>query len=364
MRLVTSPVCLRTMMPSDPAVPGFDAAGLLRKGRLLLTAILVFACWTALAQAQQYTSIVVFGDSLSDTGNDAVLTLHKYLIPVPAAIPGLEDYTYGRFTDGPDTWPATTKYKGVWVEQLAGMLPAHPAVSASLLGGRDYAYGFAETGSGTGVFTLNSSGTEYVTIHNVGQQITDYLATHPKIDSHTLFIVWSGAIDVLYASGPEDVVKAAIDQAGNVQRLIQAGATHILVPNLPPLGATPRFNTMPSEAATATEGAILFNDTLSASLDVVEALEFWHFPHVYRLNVYSLFNSVIASPQNYGLTDVKDMSQGVLTVNPDEYLFWDNLHPTTHGHDILALAALKLVDPAQCAMESAPWMQPTCEAVP
>jgi hypothetical protein len=56
----------------------------------------------AAAKAPEFTSIVVFGDSLSDTGNVAHLTYDKYgaRIPGPAA-----DYTDGRFTDGFDTLP-------------------------------------------------------------------------------------------------------------------------------------------------------------------------------------------------------------------------------------------------------------------
>ena len=42
----------------------------------------------------------------------------------------------------------------------------------------------------------------------------------------------------------------------------------------------------------------------------------------------------------------------MLTVNPDTYLFWDDIHPTTRGHDILALDALSLIEPSLC--ETAP----------
>jgi len=31
------------------------------------------------------------------------------------------------------------------------------------------------------------------------------------------------------------------------------------------------------------------------------------------------------------------------TVDPDTYLFWDDLHPTTKGHDILAQTAASLI---------------------
>jgi phospholipase/lecithinase/hemolysin len=54
-----------------------------------------------------------------------------------------------------------------------------------------------------------------------------------------------------------------------------------------------------------------------------------------------LFNNVVASPSKYSLVDVTASSQGI-DVDPDTYLFWDGLHPTTHGHSILAVAADKM----------------------
>ena len=52
-------------------------------------------------------------------------------------------------------------------------------------------------------------------------------------------MVRGGAIDLLYATSPDDVIKAAINQAINIQRLVDAGATDFIVPNLPPLGLVP-----------------------------------------------------------------------------------------------------------------------------
>ncbi len=36
-------------------------------------------------------------------------------------------------------------------------------------------------------------------------------------------------------------------------------------------------------------------------------------------------------------------AQGAYTVDPDTYLFWDDLHPTTKGHEILAQTAASLL---------------------
>jgi phospholipase/lecithinase/hemolysin len=315
-----------------------------RPRRVLLRVFttMLFACSAVLTYAQEYTSIVVFGDSLSDTGNVADLTQAKYGVRIPGPD---ADYTDGRFTDGTDTVPAAHNYFGVWVEQLAASFPSKPVVKASLDGGTDYAYGFATTGSGTGVFTFGPSDSLFVNVDNIGQQITDYLATKPRIHEKTLFIVWGGAIDVLYATSTADVINAAVNQAVNVQRLVDAGATEFIIPNLPPLGAVPRLNGSPTTSIPATEASALYNQTLSAGLALVRRFNPGRHLNLVQLNVFGLFNQIISAPSKYSLVNVTDSSQGNYTLNPDTYLFWDDLHPTTRGHNILAVSAAKLLAP-------------------
>ena len=325
---------------------------------LALTALVLFGV-SAVVHGQGYTSIVVFGDSLSDTGNVADLFQASYGVRVPSPI---VDYTNGRFTDGTDTFPPAINARGVWVEQLAAMLPAKPTIKNSLEGGTNYAYGFAETKGGTSALTVSALNmTVSVNVDNLGLQITHYLATHPKITSKTLFVVWGGANDVLEATGASAVSSAAINEAGDIQRLIDAGATQFLIPNLPPLGAIPRLNGLGSTSVMGTEASLLYNGTLSASLDVLQWINFFRRPTFYRLDVFKLFSKVIASPSSFYLANVYSPAQ-LQRVNPDTYLFWDDLHPTTHGHTLLALAALKLIDPGTCAAETV--TLPACESVP
>jgi phospholipase/lecithinase/hemolysin len=314
----------------------------------VLPALLVLVTAVAVP-AQQYTKIVVFGDSLSDTGNDAVLSFLQFHVPIPGPA---ADYTFGRFTDGPDTLPPAMNYFGVWVEQLAAALPSHPMVVASLEGGTNYAYGFAKTGSGTTLLTFGP-GDEFIYVENVGQQIDDYLATHPTIDNHTLFVVWAGANDVLEAGSARDVVDGALGEVQDIQRLIHAGATQFLVPNLPPLGLVPRFNTSATAAATANEASALYNTTLDAGVSLLPLLNFGRHLTITRLNTFSLLKQIVASPGSYGLSDVTGSSQAMV-VDPDTYLFWDDLHPTTHGHNIVAMDALELIEPAGCVIEVGP----------
>ncbi len=325
----------------QPLIPSYSTRTHAPRRFLGLLSALVFTFAAVLAHAQDFTSIVIFGDSLSDTGNVAHLTEAKYgvRIPGPAA-----DYTDGRFTDGYDTVPAAENYLGVWIEQLAAMLPSRPVIKNSLDGGTDYAYGFATTGKGTGVFTFGPSDSLSVNVNNIGQQISDYLATHPNINDKTLFVVWGGAIDVLYATSSNDVISAAINQANNIQRLIEAGATHFIVPNLPPLGLVPRLNGSPATSAPATQASVLYNDVLASGIAILRDFNPHRHFDLVQLDVFALFNRIVAAPARYSLVDISTSSQGIPTIDPDTFLFWDDLHPTTRGHNILAHTAKRELD--------------------
>jgi outer membrane lipase/esterase len=339
------PLDLKTL-PNEPAAPAdhFVRTSAHRPLRLSVAAALVFTLIAGVASAQRYTSIVVFGDSLSDTGNDAALTQAKYGFRFPGNEPSFPaDYTDGRFTDGMDTIPAAQNYFGVWIEQLAATLPAKPPIKASLEGGENYAYGFAFTGNGTTDFIFDPTHGLFITVNNVGQQVSDYLATHPKIDDKTLFVVWAGANDVINATSSKVIIDAAVDQAINVQRLAEAGATQFIVPNLPNLGAIPRFNGSPVTSVPATKATVLYNTVLKAGVDIVSLAN--PGAKIVQFDVYGLITKVLASPAKYGLVDVTDSSQGNYVINPDTYLFWDDLHPTTKGHNILAQAAGSLLAP-------------------
>lgn len=311
---------------------------------------LLLACAAIVAVAQDsvhtppYTTIVVFGDSLSDTGNFAHLTQAKYGVRIPGPI---ADYTDGRFTDGADTEPAAQDFFGLWIEQFAAMLPSKPVIKDSLDGGTNYAYGFATTGNGTGMVNFGPENSLFINVDNIGQQITDYLGTRPKINGKVLFVVWGGAIDVLDATSSNEVIAAAIQEGLDIQRLIDAGATQFIIPNLPPLGAIPRLNGSPVASAAATQASVLYNDVLAQALAILRDFNRGKHLTFFQVDVFALFNQIVASPAAFSLEDVTDSSQGV-PVDPDTFLFWDDLHPTTRGHNILAITVDGVVDPRDC----------------
>lgn len=123
-----------------------------------------------------------------------------------------------------------------------------------------------------------------------------------------------------------------------VDDLISAGATNILVPNLPDIGDTPLILAGGEPAPTdATARTLLFNDTLSSGLDSLSGA------NIITLDVFSLTLDTITNPAAYGLTNVDDVCYtgpitgggGTICANPDEYLYWDGFHPTATAHNTL-----------------------------
>lgn len=293
----------------------------------------------ALAAGQiPYQSIYVFGDSLSDTGNlyarvrSATFGLYSY--------PSPPEYTRYRFTNGPDVQPAGSAFNGVWHEQLADALGV-PRATHSIAGGSNFAFGGATTGSGVERFYL------FVTSDNLATQTSSYLQRPGTAPQDALFAVWAGGNDLINAATASGATSTTIAAAGqtalnnlqaSINTLLGDGARGILWPNLPPLDQTPTGQALsPSlRSALATASAQFRADWEMRIGDLAVQNPSVSFIGV---DVYGLFAELSADPTRYGLTNVTGMAVGQ-PVAPDEYLFWDDLHPTTRGHNLLAQAAL------------------------
>ncbi len=256
----------------------------------------------------QINQLVVFGDSLSDNGNASIATLGLY--PGP-------NYAPGERTDGANTTPKTTGPFGLWEEQLAaktGLSNPQPF----LAGGNNYAIAAADTGSG---------------ISSVSNQLNFFAAAHPTgAPSNALYTVWAGANDIFDSMSP---VTAADNLDADIQKLHAGGAKYFLWLNLPPLGNTPfgYSNHLVNPLDQATNA---FNAEWAVDLGKLQSQGI----QVVGVNVDILFNQIAADPAAYGFTDIKNSAQGLAGVNPNDYLFWDDVHPTTAGNALVADLAL------------------------
>ena len=219
--------------------------------RIALPCLIALVCGlSAFAQqpAPAFSQIIVFGDSLSDTGNvrDRTDGASGGLVDYPS---GTFNYSDGRWTNSSDTDPASPTYVGVWHEQLAHTFLSIPAATYSLGGGTNYAFGGATTKDGTHEEVVVSPpffGDVTITIDDMGKQMDDYLAAHP-IDPNALYVVWGGGNDLFDDDSAANVTATAARAAALMSRLATAGAQYIMVPNVPPLGDIPKYANDPAK---------------------------------------------------------------------------------------------------------------------
>lgn len=303
------------------------------------------------AQAQQFSSVVSFGDSLTDAGNVGALN---------GLPPG------SSFTTNPDPTYAQLLSLFLGNGAQSNNSPLIPGSSA----GTNYAYGgacaisngsaIATTIPGVPTFTCaNSPGSFSLTT-----QFGTYLSAHGgAADPNALYTYWAGANDILSAQGiatayvlgggnpanASTIVQTIVGQAGataigQIAALQNAGAKTIVVFNLPDLGRTPlNVNTANQAGASAltTVYNLQFNGGLANLKDGIVAI-----------NTYALFNEILANPSAYGFTNTtgKACVGSSLACGPASsgypyapssatYLFADDIHPSGRAHALLANVA-------------------------
>lgn len=189
--------------------------------KIIRSLVAIVALATSLSATSLYagpfSALYVFGDSLSDNGNDLFIT--GGTIPKGGDLLTQGSHYYqGRFSNGPN-----------YADQLASMLGV--PLSASLMGGTDYAYGGART--------------NYVRpdllpfgAKSFNDQILDYTTNNANADSQALYTLWIGAndmSDVLSRRNPAGSLNAAIDVAVTgvfdaIMDLSSIGAKNFLIP--------------------------------------------------------------------------------------------------------------------------------------
>ena len=319
--------------------------------------------------------VVVFGDSLADTGNTWQLT--RYLngvgdkpwfydelfstgwrwLPM-GRIVGItppQGYYHGRFSNGP--------LAGELLMDMLGMDASDPDAMQNLAFGGSWTVSSRRFLSSWASMTWDSSVStpEWIS-HLVGghakwllpsaTEIVDwYLRRNPVLDDETMYILESGAND--YQNLYWDVDTLVEEQASIMRRLIEAGARHISWGTLPNLTFTPCFKG--SKNIERVEG--LLHQHNQKIIDAKNALVL-EYPEVKItfIDGYTAMQLFFDNADSFGFA-VKDkgctninipgcpLEGGVsiqkgdgMTVcsNPDEYFFWDSMHPTTRAYEHMA----------------------------
>jgi outer membrane lipase/esterase len=303
----------------------------------LTLALLIVTSPAPRVSAHPNLRVFFFGDSLSDSGNHFIAfreISQRPFEPIPDA-----PYAVGglHFTNGP-----------TWAEQLAWKLHTPTSGFPALLASgvfTNYAVGRARARPAAPVFPYYDLATQ---VDRFGEDF------HGIAPSDATYAVWIGANDL------NDALNAlAVDQTGatsgailqaavgsvaaGIEELWLSGARIFLVPNIPNLALTPAVHAAgPAAEAGATFLTYNYNTGLTQALNALEALPDIR---IVRLDVDRLLTSVVADPTAAGLTNVEDacLTFGVIRNPfcrmPNQYLFWDGVHPTRAGHTIVADAA-------------------------
>jgi outer membrane lipase/esterase len=305
---------------------------------LLLGALLALAGVLPItAGAVPFSSVIVFGDSISDSGNNAFVSdffgfptfPRGARTPTPVAnqmfVPTLPYASSNRYSNGP-----------VWVEQLAATLGL--SAKPSLSGGTNYAFGGARTGPLNSPFPFSLVDQVHMFLDPNGQVASPsslYVVAGGGNDARDAFTIAIGGGD------PSALIAAyAANIASILTTLDAAGANDILLTNVPDIGKLPAVQFFgQGAAAAATNVSAAFNAALAATL---ASLPLNVRDDVHVLDLFGLLDQVFADPGAFGFTDVTSACavNPACIANPQGTFFWDGIHATSGGQALLAQAAL------------------------
>lgn len=305
---------------------------------------------------KQIKHIYIFGDSLSDAG---------YMDNSPAHfLPKGKSPTY------------TSLHGHVWGYYLAKMLnvpfsannlnpPRDNRWVSGTLKGNDYAAGGARAPD-------NVRGYHFKNDYNppsLQWQVKQFLKQHHnKAPQHAIYFIWIGANDVLlpalqkHALQTLSSIKNSVNTtAKEVTQLKKAGAKHIILINVPPIGDAPLMNDSFLSRVIGNWLTDYYNRKLIAALKTANL-------QIPIFNANQLFNRVYKQVRNTGsfsyqriqITNVTDSGclphhymahknniaiNCIAPANIDmkHYMFADLVHPSDAGHYLLAHYLYKFI---------------------
>ncbi len=269
------------------------------------------------ASAQEFGQLFIFGDSLVDNGN-----LFRLTQPTGNPVPPSPPYFQGRVSNGP-----------VWAELIGGEINIVPVATTN----------FAVAGSTSG--STNSLDPQ---LPSLTAQIGQFLTTPGTPNPNALYILSIGANDYLrlpVQARSTDSLSVVNNISNTVNALIDKGARNIIVPNLANLGNTPQEQALGTFSASSS-AAENHNRNLNIALGLIAKNR--SDVNIIPLDINALFAELRAEPSRYGLANVTapcfNQQTGTICSNPNEFLFWDGLHPTAIGHQLIAKYAASVVN--------------------
>jgi phospholipase/lecithinase/hemolysin len=280
------------------------------------------------APAASFNQLYVFGDSLSDTGNIYNATNQTF--------PQSPPYFEGRFSNGP-----------IWVDYLGDQLGLKPTLLTDVnfttipptpipTQGINFAFGGASSGFDNAVSPNQN-------LPGVLKQVLSFAGTlqanNQTANPDALYTLWGGANDFFFLN-PQDSATPISNISLALNTLVGAGAKNILVFNLPDLGQAPGAKIEGRNPTTLSKSTSEFNFGLAQTVSYLNQNP--------NLNIISIdTNSLFNQASAFGFTNLTESCLSRLDIcNPgnNKFLFWDDFHPTTTAHQVIAETALAAIE--------------------
>ena len=290
-----------------------------------------------------FARIVAFGTSLSDSGNAFALrggtnTPPDYLLD-PLLVPSAP-YARGghHFSNG-----------ATWIEQFARSIGLAGSVRPVFLSSDPNATNYAVGAARAYEDNVNV---------NLPSQVDAFLQQFGGVaPPNALYTIEMGGNDirdalVAFPSGGAGPIlqNANISIAQSITALYAAGARDFLVWRAPNVGLTPAIRRLNQISPGAMQLATGLTQAFNAGLDGVVTQLLAGLPgiRIVRLDAYRLLNDLVADPASFGLTNavaacVTPNVPPFTCGSPDEFLFWDGIHPSRAVHAIIAQEAASVL---------------------
>lgn len=301
----------------------------------------------------------VLGDSLADTGAlvSGGTALFKHL-KIPKIIKMLPPFYKNSFANGPVAAQIIADYLGI------NLIPAWKFdlfLFADEQIGNNYAVAGA-LASKKQELTVES----FVINHfDITHQLNALLSQH-NIDSDDIILIMIGGNDILYAikqtlwSEQEIIINEATKLIANtLKQLINKGAQHILLCNVPNISLIPLFKDKKEVKQRLLQLTTNFNQTLAqivATLNKKQEV----------IIKYDMFNAMTNAINEFKCLDVNNnitdaavitdfseiinngtiiphFNKGVNAENINNYFFFDNIHPNKWAHNVIAQQLIELI---------------------
>ncbi len=294
-----------------------------------------------------FNRAIIFGDSLSDNGHfDGWGWLIKKKVDTRL--------TNGRFSNGivwdeylfPDQKRGIGHKKTlVWKSPLWNKAGNFGDTSSDRDTNLNYSVGGATYASGNGI----TGWVKHGFIPTIKDQLDAYInnenGTPNRISPNSIITLWAGANDALDAIDQGASAQDKVNFIGQqlldaLARLYQAGGRNFLIPDFPDFSRIPRFNK--GSSALPHETTQAFNKAIADAL--ADFSKRYPDANLYAPDMGGFLNTAMRYPELFGykntadacikITACKNAPTGSETQN--EFMFWDDIHPTTRTHHYIA----------------------------